>query len=366
MPKALTSGGARLAFIDWTRGLAAIIMLQGHAFHSFTKAELRDSGAYVASQFLGGLPPAMFLFLVGVTLAFRLDSRERAGRSAGSRVWAALRRAGYLFGIAFLFRLQLWLFGWPNSPWTDLFRVDILNAMGLAAAVLAVLGVFPTADRVRLAAAAGVAIAAVSPLVSQLSWRGGPPLVKSYLAPDPLAFSFFPWAAFVAFGMSAGSIIRVLRPEHLERATEWAALLGLGLIVSGQHFASVPYSVYPKSEFWLDSPWQIFIKLGTILLILAFAYLWARQPAAQKWSWVRQFGTTSLLVYWVHIELIYGRWLWFWKENLTVPQTTVVAAALIVLMLLISLAKTEWAAQRRWNLRPRLSLIWTRKAAQPE
>jgi len=81
---------------------------------------------------------------------------------------------------------------------------------------------------------------------------------------------------------------------------------------------------------------------------------------------VRQFGTTSLLVYWVHIELIYGRWLWFWKENLTVPQTAVVAAALIVLMLLISLAKTEWAAQRRWNLRPRWSLIWTRKAAQPE
>ncbi len=344
--------------------MAAIIMLQGHAFHSFTKAELRDSGGYVASQFLGGLPPAMFLFLVGVTLAFRLDSRERAGRSAGSRVWAALRRAGYLLGIAFLFRFQLWLFAWPNSPWTDLFRVDILNAMGLAAAVLAVLGVFPTADRIRLAAAAGVAIAAVSPLVSQLSWRGVPPVVKSYLAPDPLAFSFFPWAAFVAFGLSAGSIIRVLRPEHLERATEWAALLGLGLIVSGQYFASVSYSVYPKSEFWLDSPWQILIKLGTILLILAFAYLWARQPAAQKWSWVRQFGTTSLLVYWVHIELIYGRWLWFWKENLTVPQTAVVAAALIVLMLLISLAKTEWAAQRRWNLRPRWSLIWTRKAAQ--
>jgi uncharacterized membrane protein len=364
MPKALTSGGARLAFIDWTRGLAAIIMLQGHAFHSFTKAELRDSGGYVASQFLGGLPPAMFLFLVGVTLAFRLDSRERAGRSAGSRVWAALRRAGYLLGIAFLFRFQLWLFAWPNSPWTDLFRVDILNAMGLAAAVLAVLGVFPTADRIRLAAAAGVAIAAVSPLVSQLSWRGVPPVVKSYLAPDPLAFSFFPWAAFVAFGLSAGSIIRVLRPEHLERATEWAALLGLGLIVSGQYFASVSYSVYPKSEFWLDSPWQILIKLGVILLVLAFAFLWSRQAAAEKWSWIRQFGTTSLLVYWVHIELIYGRWLWFWKENLSIGETTLAGLALIVLMLLLSIARTQWKNRRAWSLASGWVWLLARKAPE--
>ncbi len=360
--RSAVAGGGRLAFIDWTRGLAAIIMLQGHAFHSFAKPELRDSGTYVASQFLGGLPPAMFLFLLGITLAFRLDSRERQGCSSGQRVWAALRRAGYLMGIAFLFRLQLWLFGWPHSPWPDLLRVDILNAMGLAVAVLSVLGLFQTTDRVRLAAGAGLAIAAASPLVTQLSWSGTPSVIKNYLAPDPLAFGFFPWAAFVAFGISAGSIIRLLRPEHTERAVAWAALLGFGLVLAGQHFASVPYSVYPKSDFWLDSPWQILIKLGTILLILAFAHLWAQQPAAQKWSWVRQFGTTSLLVYWVHIELVYGRWLWFWKENLGLTQTAVVAATLIVLMLLLSVWKTRWAARRAGDLRLRWSALWLRRA----
>ena len=99
------------------------------------------------TQFLGGMPPAAFLFLVGVTLAFLMESRERQGLPAGWRVWAAVRRAGYLFGIAFLFRLQLWLFGLPGSLWTDLFRVDILNAMGFAILVLSGLAVFSTADR---------------------------------------------------------------------------------------------------------------------------------------------------------------------------------------------------------------------------
>ena len=361
--EALTSKTGRLAFIDWTRGLAAIIMLQGHVFHSFTKGELRDGGAYVSSQFLGGLPPAIFLFLVGVTLAFRLDSRERQGAGPRQRVWAALRRAGFLLGVALLFRLQLWLFALPYSPWTDLLRVDILNAMALAVAVLSVMGLFSTADRVRLAAAAGVAIAAASPLVSQLNWAGVPSVLKSYLAPDPAAFAFFPWAAFVAFGVSAGSIIRLLKPEQTERAVQWGALLGFGLVLAGQHFANVPYSLYARSEFWLDRPWQILMKLGVILLVLAFSYLWTRQPIAQtKWSWVRQFGTTSLLVYWVHVELVYGRWLWFWKENLTVANTAAVAVAVIVLMLGLSVLKTHWWARRNWSLPPRWNLLWARKA----
>ena len=360
---ASASKGDRLAFIDWVRGLAAIIMLQGHVFHSFTKPELRDSGGFVLSQFVGGMPPAIFLFLVGVTLSFRLDSRERQGVPPLGRVWAGLRRAGYLLGIAFLFRLQLWLFAWPGSPWTDLLRVDILNAMGLAVAVLSVMGLFTTADRVRLSAATGLAIAAASPLVSQLNWSGVPALLKSYLAPDPQAFAFFPWAAFVAFGISAGSIVRLLKPDQTERAVQWAALLGLGLVVAGQYFANVPYSLYARSDFWLDSPWQILIKLGAILLLLAFAYLWTRQKVAQtRWSWVRQFGTTSLLVYWVHIELVYGRWLWFWKENLTLVQSAAAALAVILLMLGLSVLKTHWLARRPWSVRARWNLLWVRKA----
>ena len=135
-------------------------MLQGHVFHSFLKNDLRTGGAYVFSQFLGGMPPAVFLFLTGVTLAFLMDGRERQGLPAGARIWAATRRAGYLLGIAALFRLQLWLFGWPFSPWQELFKVDILNCMGFAVALMSFLAVFRTAERVRLCAVLGLAITA--------------------------------------------------------------------------------------------------------------------------------------------------------------------------------------------------------------
>lgn len=339
----------RLQYLDWLRGLGAVIMLQGHVFHSFLKPELREGGPYLLSQFVGGMPPAIFLFLTGITLAFLMDSVERKGLSPRDRLQTVWRRAGYLFLLAFAFRLQLWLFAWP-SPWTDLVRVDILNCMGFAVAAMSLMTLFSTAERVRLCAALGLGIAFASPWISQIGWSWAPSLVRAYIVPDYNFFSFFPWAAFLAFGMSAGSILRVIRPESLERGMQWAALLGGAVIVGAEYFANLPFSIYEKSDFWLNSPAQVLIKLGVTLLLVAFAFLWTRYGARPGWSWVRQFGTTSLLVYWVHIELVYGRWLGYFKNNLTVAQAVAAALAVILLMLAISTAKTYRA------------LIWSRLA----
>ncbi len=330
----------RLQYLDWLRGIGAVIMLQGHVFDSFLKNDLRPGGAFVLSQFVGGMPPAIFLFLTGVTLAFLMDSTQRKGLSPVERVTTAFRRSGYLFFLAFAFRLQLWLFGWP-APWQDLLRVDILNCMGFAIALLSTMAFFRTAERVRLCAVLGFAIAFASPLVTQIDSSGWPGLLRNYIVPDPRFFSFFPWGAYLAFGMSAGSLIRVVPHESIERAMQWVAIIGGALIVACQYFASFPYSIYAKSEYWLNSPAQVLTKLGVTLLLLAFAYLWTRGDGQVGWSWVRQFGITSLLVYWVHIELVYGRWLWFFKTSLNVGQTVAVAAGVILLMLALSVVKTQ-------------------------
>jgi uncharacterized membrane protein len=349
----------RLLYLDWLRGVAGIIMLQGHVFQSFLKPDLRGGAPYMLSQFLGGMPPAMFLFLTGITLSFLMHSLERKGLSRRDRITGTLRRAGYLLGIAFLFRMQLWVFSLPGAPWSNLLKVDILNCMGATIALLSVLVLFTTAQRARICAVLGVGIAAASPLVSQFDWSGVPWIVKAYLAPDYNYFSLFPWAAYLVFGVSAGSLLRLMKPEHLDRAMQWCALLGLAVILTARYFANLPFSIYPKSEFWLDSPAQVFIKQGVTMVMLAFAYLWVRYAAAPGWSWVRQFGTTSLLVYWVHIELVYGRWLPFCKENLDVTQTTVAAGAVIVLMLLLATAKTyrkdiaAYVTGWRWTLFPK-------------
>jgi uncharacterized membrane protein len=331
----------RLLYLDWIRGLAALIMLQGHVFHSFIRNDLREGNLYVFSQFVGGLPPAVFLFLTGVTFAFLMDSQERKGVSPEVRWLVSLRRAGYLFLVAFAFRFQLWLFSWGQSPSSDLVRVDILNCMGFALAVMSVMTLFSTVDRVRLCAILGFAIACASPLVAQIDWGNTPWIVKSYLAPDHLFFGFFPWAAFVAFGLSFGSILRTLEEEQIPSAMLWIGLAGLVAAFGAHTFSNVGVSLYSKSDFWLDNPLLVVIKLGVILIGVSFAFIWHRQASAQRWSWIRQLGVTSLLVYWVHIELVYGRWLGAWKESLTAEQTILAAVGVVVLMLVLSVGRSN-------------------------
>ncbi|MCX6624437.1 MAG: heparan-alpha-glucosaminide N-acetyltransferase domain-containing protein [Acidobacteria bacterium] len=332
------SSGSRLPFLDWTRGAAALVMLQGHVFHSYLRNDARSNSPYIFSQFLGGEAPAVFLFLTGITLGFLMASLERQGLSSAARWWASARRAFYLLGLAVLFRLQLWLSGWP-APWADLLKVDVLNCMGVTVLLVSFLAVFPILDRAKHAAVLGAAIAFASPIMSHIDWTGVPAGIQGYLVPNHNTFSLFPWASFIVLGISAGSVIRLAGAERLDRVMQWSALLGAGLVMAGQFFSTFPYSLYPKSDFWLDSPNLTLIKLGVLLLILAFAYLWNTGP--QGWSWVRQVGTTSLLIYWVHIELVYGRWFWFWKENLTSGQCAVIAVILIALMLGLSVLKTR-------------------------
>lgn len=350
----------RLLYLDWLRGIAAVIMLQGHVYNSFTRTDLRTSGVYMFSQFVGGTPPAVFLFLAGVTFGFLMHSHERKGIAPGGRWLASLKRASYILAVAFAFRLQLWIFSWGQSPVSDLFRVDVLNCMGFALASMSVMSLFPALDRIRLCAILGLVIACASPLVSQIHWNGVPWVVKSYLAPDPLFFGFFPWAAFVAFGLSLGSLLRIVDEDQIPHAMLWIGLCGLVTAFGAYTFSNLGVSLYSKSDFWLDSPLLILIKLGIILIFIPFAYVWHRQPSALNWSWIRQFGVTSLLVYWVHIELVYGRWLGAWKERLTLEQTTLAAVGMIGLMLLLSVVRTNFT-----NIRGALAGLW-QSTPEPE
>ena len=128
---------SRIVFLDWLRGLAAIVMLQGHTFDSFLRSDLREHPVFIFSQFFGGEAAAIFLFLTGITYALGMNRRNDL--PAWPRITGALRRARYLFLLAIAFRFQMWIFALPVRPWTDLLRVDVLNLMGATAAVLSVM-----------------------------------------------------------------------------------------------------------------------------------------------------------------------------------------------------------------------------------
>jgi hypothetical protein len=260
---------------------------------------------------------------------------------------SALLRAAFLAAIAFAFRFQLWLFAWGN-PWTEIVRVDILNCMAFGVAVLSPVALVAPRRRITWCAAAGLAIAAFTPVVSTLDWSGAPWLVRNYIVPNKAFFSFFPDAAYIAVGVCFGALLRTA-PAARDRVMQWTACFGLALIVTAHYFSNLPFSIYPNSDFWLNSPGLIFIRLGIVLVLVAAGFVWTAAQQPEKLAFVRRLGTHSLLIYWVHVELVYGRWFWFAKERLTIPECAAASLLLIALMYGLSTLDLSARVQRLWR-----------------
>jgi len=327
-------------------------MIQCHVFNAFVRLDLRDGGPYVLSQFIGGMAAPLFLFMAGMTLGFQMESLDRREAERTRRWWVSLKRAGYVMGAAYLFRLCNWAGSWPNSAAEEITKVDILNCMGLGMAALAVMAVVRPGARAHLAAAAGLAIAAAAPVIANLDWSGAPRLVHEYLAPGfgRGHFAFFPNAAYVAFGIATGVLVKRSDAGRFERLMQWCVLIGFALVFTAQYFSNVPYSVYPKSNFWSDSPGLILIRVGICLVAMAAAYLWTEYCAGARWSWMQTLGKTSLMVYWIHVMIVYGRWASPWKRTMNEWQAALATLALTGSMVLLAASKiryTAWRAERR-------------------
>ncbi len=335
------------------RGLAVLIMIQCHTFNSFVRMDLRDGGPYVLSQFVGGMAAPLFLFMAGMTFAFQMDSLERREFLPLRRWGISLRRAAYILGIAYLFRFSNWVAGFPHVDWHEITKVDILNCMGMAMLAFSAVAVFGWRDRVRVGAAAALAIAGLAPVLANLPWDWAPTLLREYLVPSGRGhFAFFPCASYVGFGLAAGTLVKRSAEDHFDRLVQWGVLLAFGLVFGSQYFANLPYSIYPQSNFWTNSPALILIRVGVMLLILAGAYVWTAHTAAPRWSWVQVLGKNSLMVYWVHVMLVYGDIAKPWKRTLGVSGTWLATAAVTVLMLGLSVAWLRWKAYRAGRIRP--------------
>src|SRR5260370_2301464 len=126
----------RLAYMDWVRGFACLAMFQTHCYDSWLGGAVREGQFIKLSQLGGTLPAPLFLFLAGVSSALVTDKLRRKEMGSDEIARTTLLRGGEVFLLALLFRLQEFLLGLPNAPWTDRLRVDILNVIGLSLLML--------------------------------------------------------------------------------------------------------------------------------------------------------------------------------------------------------------------------------------
>ncbi len=344
----------RLAYIDWMRGLACVLMFQTHCYDSWLGGPARKSTFFMWSQLGGTLPAPLFLFLAGISFALVTDKLRQRGADPNRVARTTILRGAEIFGLGLLFRVQEYLLGYPWAPWTDLLRVDILNTIGLSMMLMGIVCRLAGGGRRHSAAvAAGVAlaIALATPLL-WTSWRlrGLPWPLESYVngvhtfkQPQAWLFPVFPWTGFAFAGLATGFML-VSDWVRKREAKAFALLGGAGIAIAAaaRGFDHHPRQLYAVYDFWHTSPNFFLIRVGLLLVILLGVYAWCRWGGAQwGFSPIIQLGQTSLLVYWVHIEFVYGRFSILPKRAMGIGGASLGLAVIFIAMVLLSLARTR-------------------------
>jgi uncharacterized membrane protein len=347
----MTQGTVRHAYLDWVRGVAVLIMIEAHVLDAWTQPADRTRPLFGYAMILGGFGAPLFLFLAGIAVVLSAGSKfRRTGDFAGSW-WAAQKRGWQVFGLAFLFRLQSYILSGGYSA-LSLLKVDILNVMGPAMAMAAITG-----RMVRSGVARGVLLAAVAGAISLstpivrtaplLAWLPDP--IEWYFRPLPgrANFTLFPWAGFVFAGATAGVVIDSLRTaEKARRLQVILALAGVAAVWVA-HEASFKPSIFGRSEYWTTSASFFLLRVGLLTLILPLGYLWEHAPLRHKisiWSPLEELGRSSLFVYWIHVEMVYGFFSRPIRRGLTL-EGALIAYALFTVFLLGLVRMKNWLVE---------------------
>jgi uncharacterized membrane protein len=357
----------RLAYIDWMRGFACLLMFEVHSYDSWLGGSARDSKFMKWSQLSGTIPAPLFLFLAGVSIALVSDKMRAKGSTPNQIARTTIFRGAEILGLGLLFRVQEYVLGIPWAPWTDLLRVDILNTIGISIMLMGLVGRL-TQKRVESAlvavlAAGGIALA--TPFL-YTTWRPRwlPWYLESYVngvhiydSPRPWLFPIFPWVGFAFAGLALGYLLfSDWGKKNLASIASACGLAGVGLYYFSKWLDARPFQIYPDYDYWHTSPNFFLARVAIILVIVFASYVWCRWGLGQVgFSPMIQMGQTSLLVYWVHIEFVYGRFSILTKNAQSIPMATLGLLIITVAMVLLSMARTGWT-----NHRPEI-LAWFKR-----
>lgn len=416
----------RLAYIDWMRGLACVLMFQTHCYDSWLGGTARQTRFLMYSQLLGTFPAPLFLFLAGISFALVTEKLRQKELPPSQIARTTILRGAEIFGYGLLFRIQEYVIAWGWAPKSDLLRVDILNTIGLSMMLMGVMcwlvlslsskkmrkqppsgsekpamwgqpppAVQPGEARLQTftkgapsrarsvrqgwasllltplvvtAAATALLISLLTPLL-WTTWRPRflPWPLESYIngvhnfgTPQAWLFPIFPWTAFAVSGLAVGFLLQS-QATRVREATVFFSLGGAGIVVVelARWLDARPVQLYPVYDFWHTSPNFFLIRVGMLLMILTASYAWCRWGLGQwGFSPLILLGQASLLVYWVHIEFVYGRFSILTKRNVGIGAASAGLLTITLAMLALAFLRThskDWMKNRKPQLQPKLS-----------
>jgi len=353
-PKSGSAGSQRYGFVDLLRGFALVVMIETHVVNAYLPASARTGAFFFWLAFVNGLVAPSFLFASGFSLVLQARRRWEEWLHSGSVFWKHVRRLAFILLVAYFlhlphFGLSKFLTARDPAFWKQAFQVDVLQCIVASLLFIDALILLTRRQAVfawsAALAAAGAALA--TPWIWSQDFAGRMPLhLALYLNPHGVSlFPLFPWISFVLAGAVASHLfVNAAARQADSRHMRCVFLFGFFAILAALSMRSLQVVEAWEVGFYRTSPLFVLIRLGCVLILCAGLY-----ASEKRLGWVpksiRLAGQESLLVYVLHLLLIFGVLRGQFVSSILGREagyaaSFLLSAGIILLML--------WLA-RRWN-----------------
>lgn len=356
------SGSRRIEGIDVARGVASLIMIQGHAYDGWVAPAHKESAAYLFTRLLGSLPLPAFLVLAGAAIVLRVDAARRKGESADVVRRAVMRRGlgvvlwGYAANAAYAL-----MDGWDGVE--TFLRADVLHVIGLSIVAFAFLGIRGAsaperAPLLRAALALALVPTVICPWVSDLPIEGPARFVLGLLVdvPGVTLMPFVPLASWLAVGALTCLAMLRARARSSEPPSRAGAPTRALLVIAAVGLAAAWTGAWATGAMVEalggtlsrahPAVWANAVDLaGRGVFVLAVAALGSLVLPARARAALIRLGRGSLVAYVFHIPFCYGRLGAPVRGRLDMVTATGLVLALMVVSWLAVWARDRMRAQ---------------------
>lgn len=336
-------------YIDLLRGWAMIIMVEVHVFNAFMKPEIRKELWFPVLDFINGMVAPVFIFIAGFAFILSSEKNLHEFRTFGVQFRKKIRKIALIFFVGYLLHIPFFSLR-KNLLYTDpeLFKsfcnVDVLQCIGAGILMLFIPRLIIKSDRIynRLIIIMLLLFVFGAPFIWGIDFGKFLylPAACYFNEVNGSFFPLFPWAGFL-FSGAVTAVFLLKSRDAKEEDRFMKQILFAGLITTA---VTIPLVAWLKTHTWFEvkpSP-LFFIERSGVLFILLYFFRWYCEKKEIGESLFLDMSRESLLVYWLHLQIIYrilfnGR-----SINCIVNKSfgflECMAASLLLILLMIAVA----------------------------
>jgi len=330
------------------RAFAVIMMIQGHTIDTFLANEYRtmDSAFYSVWHTMRGFTAPIFMFTAGMIFTYLLKPNHFR-LTKNPRIIKGIKRAFLLIGIGYFLRYPTYkIFDFSNvsqKQWDIFFSVDALHLIGFGMLVIIFSAILAKRAHLNFKIILYTLIISLllfSPIVSNIAWKNFlPQYISSYFTKSyGSLFPIFPWLVYVLAGALLGDYLYKNEGIYLKKRFSFSLLtLGGGLLLTSFFFFSLEASVEAEMSYWFSSTGIVFLRIGYVILISGVMAFVVRKAKVIP-EIVKETGRKTLLLYVIHIIILYGcAWfpgLYNYYSKTFTPMESVIAVILMIGLML--------------------------------